>query len=60
MCTWSGSFSHDPAEIEQGLLDLLQKCPELSDAVFQNCEAPRRTWWQRVRLALRRPLDLWA
>lgn len=28
VCSWHGQFSHDPADIEAALIQLLRRCPE--------------------------------
>lgn len=44
-CSWHGSFETDPYEIEAGLIDLMDRCPELTDYIPQR---PRRSRFQRL------------
>ena len=39
VCSWSGAFDRDPDHVEEGLCELLNRCPELADAMM---EAPRK------------------
>ena len=62
VCRWHGGFDHDPDRIGECLLDLLERCPELADAISETPEPPK-TWWTKVKdwwagLFLRRRLDL--
>jgi len=34
VCTWHGEFNHDPDNVEAGLGELLDRCPELADAMM--------------------------
>jgi hypothetical protein len=51
VCRWSGAFDRDPDHVEQGLCELLDRCPELADAMM---EAPVRRepilkrWTRRI------------
>jgi hypothetical protein len=40
VCRWSGAFDHDPARIEQGVSDLLIRCPELAEAILYPSTPP--------------------
>ncbi|MGI8923744.1 MAG: hypothetical protein ACR2HJ_06845 [Fimbriimonadales bacterium] len=33
VCRWHGGFDHDPESVEEGLIDLLEQCPELIDCI---------------------------
>jgi len=59
VCRWSGRFDHDPFRVEEGLNELLSRCPELADAMVEPPRA-RPNWWRRICLkiayALRRPV----
>lgn len=61
VCRWHGSFDHNPYSVEEGLMDVLEHCPELIDCILY---IPRRreTLFERAREWLRgrgrRPLDL--
>jgi hypothetical protein len=35
VCRWHGDFDHDPDNIEAGLTDLLDRCPELASAMTE-------------------------
>lgn len=35
VCNWHGAFDHDPASIEAGLGELLDRCPELANAMIE-------------------------
>ena len=55
VCDWRGAFDHDPALVEAALIELLERCPDLAEAL---AEAPSRlpvAWWRRVG----RSLGLW-
>jgi len=41
VCRWQGSFDHDPDSIDAGLTDLLDRCPELANAMSA-APVPRR------------------
>ena len=62
VCGWYGRFDHDPALIEACLVELLERCPELVDAMAEVPSAPALPWWRRVvegaRGLFRRGLDL--
>jgi hypothetical protein len=47
VCRWHGSFDHDRGSIDAGLSDLLDRCPELADAMFEPT-APRRPFKRSV------------
>ena len=67
VCRWHGRFDHDPERIEHGLVDLLDRCPELIDMMLE-APIPRVSRWDRVRRFFgrlfkrrpTRPLDIWA
>ncbi len=33
VCRWHGEFDHDAWSVEEGLLDVLEQCPELIDCI---------------------------
>ena len=35
VCRWAGNFDHNPAHVEEGLSELLTRCPELADAILK-------------------------
>ncbi len=63
VCRWSGGFDHDPDHVEEGLSELLTRCPELADAMM---ETPTRMqivkgWIRRaIRRIGRRRIDVYA
>lgn len=65
VCRWSGEFDHDPIHIEMGVHELIERCPELLDALYGS--PPFKLGW-RIRLGMwfqrvfgrRRALDLQA
>lgn len=67
VCRWQGRFDHDPDRIENGLNDLLDRCPELIEIMLE-APAPARSPWARFKAFVGRlfgrrsqpsPLDLW-
>ena len=40
VCTWRGTFDHDPVNVEAGLGELLERCPELADAMMSPATEP--------------------
>jgi len=48
VCRWSGQFDRDPRRVEEGLDELLMRCPELVDAMLENAPPPRQRLWMRV------------
>lgn len=62
VCRWHGRFQQDPDVIEEGLNELLDRCPELIDAFVPLAPLPRSPFerfsrW--VQSLLRRPrLDI--
>lgn len=47
VCRWHGEFDHDPERIGDCLLDLLERCPELADAMTEPAKPPI-SWWTRA------------
>jgi len=35
VCNWHGAFDHDPVHVEAGLDELLDRCPELANAMME-------------------------
>jgi len=61
VCRWHGDFDHNPVSVEQGLIEVLEQCPELIDCIL--CIPRRReSIWERARewlcRRMRRRLDL--
>src|SRR5687768_6741943 len=48
VCRWHGGFDHDPDRIEDCLLELLERCPELADAMSEPVPV-KLTLWQKAR-----------
>ena len=48
VCRWHGGFDHDPNRIEECLLDLLERCPELADAMSEPVPV-KKTFVVRLR-----------
>lgn len=40
-CAWRGSFESDPETIEEGLYEMMVRCPELAEALLER-PSPRR------------------
>ncbi len=64
VCRWHGGFSEDPNEIEEGVIEILSRCPELVDSFIELPE-PKRSWFERVKTFMtgrrvERHLDMWA
>lgn len=60
VCRWHGEFDNDPVAIEEGLLDVLEQCPELIDCILivpkrRNSVFSRMADW--IGRKFRRPLD---
>lgn len=34
VCRWHGDFDHDPIAVEEGLIEVLEQCPELIDCIL--------------------------
>ena len=47
VCRWSGTFQTDPEAVDEGLGELLNRCPELADAMMHE-PAREPSLWQRV------------
>lgn len=56
ICRWHGAFYRNPAEIEEGLAQLLDHCPELVDVLGDVCPPPRPSTWQRLTMFFHRAL----
>lgn len=61
VCRWHGEFDHDAKAIEEGLKQLLNRCPEIKSV---NKKMPAKAPRRRSRLTgllrrlVKRPLDL--
>ena len=40
-CSWHGSFERDPETIEEGLYEMMVRCPELAEALLERPAARR-------------------
>ncbi len=64
VCRWAGDFSYDADDIEDGIVDILARCPELVDVLIPT-HPPKRTVTDRIRTfftrrRVQRQLDLLA
>jgi len=41
-CCWHGSFENDPETIEEGLYEMMVRCPELAEALLERPAARRK------------------
>ena len=55
-CGWHGKFDRDPEIVEEGLNQLIDRCPELANAA--SFEPVKRSLWDRIRALFRRRVDL--
>jgi hypothetical protein len=56
-CAWAGNFEHDPEVLRWGVLDLIDRCPELKLALSVPLVSPkRRSFRAWLRSLFRRPL----
>lgn len=53
VCSWTGRFDEDPEAIEQGLYDLIDRCPEIAEILFET-QNERPSLIDRVRMFFRR------
>ena len=58
-CCWHGSFESDPETIEEGLYEMMVRCPELAEALLERPTArPRHVSFLGWLSGLfRRPVD---
>ena len=60
VCRWHGDFIHDSEVVEEGLMELLDRCPELVDVMLET-PLPPPTLWERAvefcRGVFRKKLD---
>lgn len=42
MCGWHGSFERDPELIEEGLYEMMIRCPDLAEALLVTPRIPKR------------------
>jgi hypothetical protein len=58
-CCWHGSFEDDPETIEEGLYEMMVRCPELAEALLERpAPKPRKpTFIQWVKNLFRRRVD---
>lgn len=64
VCTWSGTFDHEPSSVQEGLEDLMSRCPELAELMLEQSRKKRglfAQFWKGLKsLFQREPLDIWA
>ncbi|MFN8219144.1 MAG: hypothetical protein U0S12_03305 [Fimbriimonadales bacterium] len=60
VCTWQGKFLKSSRVIEEALSELVERSPELAEAVRYHEAQASPNWRQRIRAWFRKPLDLWA
>jgi hypothetical protein len=48
VCSWSGRFDEDADSIERGLYDLMDRCPEIAEILFET-EDRRPRFVERLR-----------
>lgn len=58
-CSWHGEFVRDPEVIEDGLYEMMVRCPELAEALIDRPTASRKpSLWERLTAFFgRRRLD---
>jgi hypothetical protein len=58
-CCWHGEFEKDPETIEEGLYEMMLRCPELAEALLERPEpAPRPfSLWNWLTGLFRRRVD---
>jgi hypothetical protein len=61
-CCWAGAFENDQEIIEEGLYEMMVRCPELAEALLDTpeTEKPRFSVWGWLKGLFRRKVDLWA
>ncbi|MBN9504291.1 MAG: hypothetical protein BGO01_03900 [Armatimonadetes bacterium 55-13] len=58
-CGWHGKFDQDPAIVQEGLNQLMDRCPELTNGA--SLEEPKKpSLWRRILNKFRRKVDIWA
>ena len=61
VCLWKGKFSHDPAQIETRLYDLIFACPEFLEVLVTEEHVEPDDFWSRMRqffYRFRRKIDV--
>jgi hypothetical protein len=61
-CSWAGSFEQDPEIIEEGLYEMMVRCPELAEALLDvpDTKKPRFSLLGWVKGLFRRKVDFQA
>lgn len=50
-CRWHGSFDSDPFRIEEGLEQMMKRCPDFRDDYpAQHHSGPNLRWWRRLAM----------
>jgi hypothetical protein len=53
VCRWHGDFDHDPISVEEGLIEVLEQCPELIDCILY-IPRKRESIYERARTWIRK------
>lgn len=57
VCRWHGRFATDRESLRGGLRDLVERCPDMAEALLDP-KGRRPTWWQRLSRRFRRRTSL--
>lgn len=64
LCAWHGEFEYELESVEEGLEELLERCPELAELLVElpECRRPIRDFFVNLwrRLIHRGHVDIWA
>lgn len=59
VCGWHGAFDHDSEHVEQGVMELIERCPELVDAMTVRPKLKGwRLWVSKAQRMFARRVDL--
>jgi hypothetical protein len=48
VCRWHGEFDRDPVRLHECLVELMERCPELADALSE-VPPPKPSAWTRLK-----------